>query len=169
MMALFGLPRALFNLAPLNCTAAVVPLDVLSPRPGLTDPRVWFGVVFLVVFWLALRRAGGRDPGPPDAPGRGDPGDRLRNPPSAGPTCRWSAFSASASPTCGCGKPVLAGLALGIGASMKATAWPALLVALALLAVRDGKRAMGSFALTAVAVVAVSVGPFVIDHPKSLA
>src|SRR6202012_3947997 len=51
-------------------------------------------------------------------------------------------------------KPVLAGLALGIGASMKATAWPALLVAVALLAVRDGKRVVGQFALAAVGVVA---------------
>ena len=37
VMALFGLPRAFFDLG------------------LLTDPRVWFGVVFLVVFWLALR------------------------------------------------------------------------------------------------------------------
>ena len=36
VMALFGLPRAFFNLG------------------LLTDPRVWFGVVFLVVFWLAI-------------------------------------------------------------------------------------------------------------------
>jgi len=32
---------------------------------------------------------------------------------------------------------------------MKATAWPALLVAVALLAVRDGKRAVGNFTLAA--------------------
>ena len=65
-------------------------------------------------------------------------------------------------------KPVLAGLALGIGASMKATAWPALLVAIALLAVRDGKRAVGNFTLTALGVVAVCVGPFIVNHPKAL-
>jgi hypothetical protein len=65
-------------------------------------------------------------------------------------------------------KPLLAGLALGIGASMKATAWPALLVAIALLAVRDGKRAVGRFTLTALAVVAVCVGPFVTGHPRAL-
>jgi hypothetical protein len=65
-------------------------------------------------------------------------------------------------------KPVLAGLALGIGASMKATAWPALLVAIALLAVRDGKRAATRFALTAIAVVVVSVGPFLASDPRAL-
>src|ERR1700735_4085733 len=45
VMALFGLPRTFFDLG------------------LLTDPRVWFGVVFLVVFWFALRHAGARDPG----------------------------------------------------------------------------------------------------------
>jgi hypothetical protein len=65
-------------------------------------------------------------------------------------------------------KPVLAGLALGVGASMKATAWPALLVAVALLAVRESKRAVRAFSLTALGVVAVCVGPFVIGHPKAL-
>jgi hypothetical protein len=65
-------------------------------------------------------------------------------------------------------KPLLAGLALGICGSMKATAWPALLVAVALLAVRDGKRAVGKFTLTALSVVAVCVGPFVASHPKAL-
>ena len=45
VMALFGLPRALFD------------------GGLLTDPRIWFGVVFLAVFWLALRQGGARDPG----------------------------------------------------------------------------------------------------------
>jgi hypothetical protein len=44
VMALFGLPRALLG------------------TWLLTDPRVWFGVVFLVVFWLALHVGGARDP-----------------------------------------------------------------------------------------------------------
>src|SRR5215468_7561934 len=44
VMALFGLPRALYGTG------------------LLTDPRVWFGVVFLVVFWLTLRAGGARDP-----------------------------------------------------------------------------------------------------------
>ena len=65
-------------------------------------------------------------------------------------------------------RPVLAGLALGIGAAMKATAWPALVVAIALLAIRDGKRAVGVFMLTSLGVVAACVGPFVFGHPRTL-
>ena len=65
-------------------------------------------------------------------------------------------------------KPVLAALALGIAASMKATAWPALVVAVALLWVRDGRRAVRTFTLIAVGVVVVCVGPFLINHPKAL-
>jgi hypothetical protein len=64
-------------------------------------------------------------------------------------------------------RPVLAGLALGVAASMKATAWPAVAVAVALLAVRDGKRAVRAFLLTVLAVMAVCIGPF-LAHPRSL-
>ena len=181
VMALFGLPRALFGTG------------------LLTDPRVWFGVVFLVVFWLALRVGGGRDPwrwavliaaspviafelavGGTDVPmvaflclgfaflmpqGSPAPGDvGLAAPPQGDgegePPARgfWPPGSAA---------PVLAGLALGIAAAMKATAWPALVVAIALLVARDGKRAAGMFTLTALAVVAAFVGPFII-HPRAL-
>jgi hypothetical protein len=51
---------------------------------------------------------------------------------------------------------------------MKATAWPAVAVAIALLAVRDGRRAVRSFTLTALAVVVVCVGPFVVRNPMTL-
>lgn len=149
VMALFGIPRTLIQ------------------HGVLTDPRVWFGAVFLGVFWLALREGGALDPG------------------------RW-AFLVAASPVIAFElavggtdvpmvaflclgfaylwqrKPLLAGLALGVGAAMKATAWPALLVAIALLAVRDGKRAVGVFTAASVGVVAVCVGPFVAGHPKAL-
>jgi hypothetical protein len=160
VMALFGLPRALLGTG------------------LLTDPRVWFGVVFLVVFWMALRVGGARDPwrwavmiaaspviafelavGGTDVPmvaflclgfallfPQLAPGDR----------------STVVAP-----RPVAAGLALGIAAAMKATAWPAVVVAIALLAVRDGKRAAGTFTLTALAVVAAFVGPFAV-HPRAL-
>jgi hypothetical protein len=149
VMALFGLPRTFFNLG------------------LLTDPRVWFGLVFLVVFWLALRHAGARDPGRWTVLVAATPVIAFEL--AVGGTdvpmvaflclgfaCLWER------------KPVLAGLALGIGASMKATAWPALLVAIALLAVRDGRRAVRNFTLSALAVAVVCIGPFVIDHPKAL-
>ena len=50
---------------------------------------------------------------------------------------------------------------------MKATAWPALVVAVVLVGVRDGRKAAWAFTLTALGVVAVCVGPFLV-HPKSL-
>ena len=149
VMALFGLPRAFFDLG------------------LLTDPRVWFGVVFIVVFWLALRHAGARDPGRWTILVAATPVIAFElavggtDVPMVAFLCLGFAFLWER-------KPVLAGLALGIGASMKATAWPALLVAIALLAVRDGKRAVGNFTLAAVGVVAVCVGPFVVNHPKAL-
>jgi len=149
VMALFGLPRAFFDLG------------------LLTDPRVWFGAVFLVIFWLALREGGARDPG------------RWAVLVAASPVIAFElavggtdvpmvAFLCLGFAYLWARKPVLAGLALGIGASMKATAWPALLVAIALLAVREGKRTVVVFTLTAVGVVAVCVGPFVIGHPRAL-
>jgi Glycosyltransferase family 87 len=149
VMALFGLPRAFFDL-------------------GLvTDPRIWFGVVFLVVFWIALRHAGARDPGRWTVLVAATPVIAFElavggtDVPMVAFLCLGFAFLWER-------KPVLAGLALGIGASMKATAWPALLVAIALLAVRDGKRGVANFTLAAVAVVAVCVGPFLVNHPKAL-
>lgn len=149
VMALFGLPRTFFNLG------------------LLTDPRVWFGVVFLVVFWLALRHAGARDPGRWTVLVAATPVIAFElavggtDVPMVAFLCLGFAFLWER-------KPVLAGLALGIGASMKATAWPALLVAIVLLAVRDGRRAVGNFTLSALAVVAVCIGPFIVDHPKAL-
>ena len=62
---------------------------------------------------------------------------------------------------------IWAGLALGLAAGMKATTWPALAVAFALLARRDGWRAAARFALVAVAVVVACVGPF-LTHPQAL-
>jgi hypothetical protein len=152
LMAAFGVPQALFG------------------HGLLTDPRVWFGVVFLVVFACALRIAGARD------------------------CVRW-ALLVTASPIiafelCVGGtdvpmvaflclgfallwrvqgaNPVTAGLALGVASSMKATAWPALVVAFSLLYVRDGPRAAWRFTAVALAVVAVIVGPFAILKPGSL-
>jgi len=152
LMAAFGVPQAVFG------------------HGLLTDPRVWFGVVFLVVFAFALRLAGARD------------------------CFRW-ALLLTASPIiafelCVGGtdvpmvafmclgfallwrpqgvNPVTAGLALGVAASMKATAWPALVVAFALLYVREGKRVAWRFTAVAVSVVIVIVGPFAVLRPGAL-
>ena len=152
LMAAFGVPQALLGHGP------------------LTDPRVWFGIVFLVVFAFALKVAGARD------------------------CTRW-ALLVTASPIIafelcvgGTDVPMVAfmclgfgllwrpgrsnaiagGLALGIASSMKATAWPALVVAFALLYVRDGKREAWRFTAVSLAVVAVIVGPFAVLRPGSL-
>jgi hypothetical protein len=150
LMAVFGVPQA------------------LAGQGTLTDPRVWFGVVFLIVFAVALRVGGAKD------------------------YLRW-ALLVTASPVIafelavgGTDVPMVAfmclgfaflwrsrgeiwaGLALGIASSMKATAWPALAVAFALLYVRDGKRAAWRFTAMALAVVAVCVGPFAVTRPGSL-
>ena len=152
LMAAFGVPQALFG------------------HSLLTDPRIWFGAVFGVVFAFALRIAGARD------------------------SLRW-ALLLTASPIiafelCVGGTdvpmvafmclgfaflwrthgayPVTAGLALGIASSMKATAWPALVVAFALLYVRDGQRVAWRFIAVALSVVIVIVGPFAVLRPGSL-
>jgi hypothetical protein len=149
VMSLFGLPRAFFNLG------------------LLTDPRIWFGAVFLVVFWLALREGGARDPGRWAILAAGSPVIAFElavggtDVPMVAFLCLGFAYLWQR-------KPVLAGLALGIGASMKATAWPALLVAIALLWVREGGRAVSRFTLAALAVLAVCVGPFIVSHPKAI-
>jgi hypothetical protein len=152
LMAVFGVPQALLG------------------HGVLTDPRVWFGVVFVAVFAAALRVAGARD------------------------SVRWALLLTSspiiAFELCVGGTDVpmvafmclgfallwgarenttLAGaVALGIASSMKATAWPALAVAFALLWVRDGRRMAWRFVGVALAVVVVIVGPFAILKPGSL-
>ena len=152
LMAVFGVPQALLG------------------RGLLTDPRVWFGAVFLATFAVALRIAGARD------------------------SVRW-ALLLTASPIIsfelcvgGTDVPMVAfmclgfallwqdqvsnavpaGLALGVASSMKATAWPALVVAFALLYVRDGKRVAWRFVAVAVTVVVVIVGPFAVLKPGAL-
>jgi hypothetical protein len=146
LMAAFGVPQALFGHGP------------------LTDPRVWFGLVFLVVFAFALRVAGAKDSfrwallltvspiiafelcvGGTDVP--------MVAFLCLGFALLWRPARSNA---------VAAGLALGVASSMKATAWPALAVAFALLYVRDGRREAWRFTAWALAVVAVIVGPFAI-------
>src|SRR5580658_6109607 len=149
VMALFGLPRAFFDLG------------------LLTDPRIWFGVVFLVIFWLALRHAGARDPGRWTILVAATPVIAFELA-VGGTDVPMVAFLCLGFAYLWVRKPVLAGLALGIGASMKATAWPALLVAVALLWVQEGGRAVRRFVLAALGVLAVCLGPFIIGHPKAI-
>jgi Glycosyltransferase family 87 len=146
LMAVFGVPQALFG------------------HTVLTDPRVWFGLVFLVVFAWALRVAGAKDcarwallltvspfiafelcVGGTDVP--------MVAFMCLGFALLWRPARSNA---------IAAGLALGVASSMKATAWPALAVAFALLYVRDGKREAWRFTAWSLAVVAVIVGPFAI-------
>ncbi len=152
LMAAFGVPQALLG------------------HGLLTDPRVWFGLVFVVVFALALRVAGARDGirwalvmttspiiafelcvGGTDVP--------MVAFMCLGFALLWQARATT---------PVTAGLALGVASSMKATAWPALAVAFTLLYVRDGKHAAWRFTAVALAVVAVIVGPFAVLKPGAL-
>lgn len=150
LMTLFGMPRALLGFS------------------ALTDPRIWFGVGFVVVFAAALAVVGVRD------------------------VVRWTvlltaspviAFSLSVGGTdvpvlaCLClglallwrePHPLLAGLALGVAAAMKATAWPCLLIAAVLVIVRDGRRAAAIMCGTGLAVFAGIVGPVAALGPNAL-
>lgn len=150
VMTVFGLPRALLGMSP------------------VTDPRIWLGVGFVVIFCAALVVAGASQPG------------------------RWTMLVAS-SPVIALSltvggtdvpvlalmclglallwrrpRPVLAGLAFGVAASMKATAWPALVVAVVLLAVTSGRRAAVRFAAVALGAAAALIGPVAVTAPRSL-
>jgi len=140
----------------------------------LTDPRIWFGVVFLIVFWFALRRGGAVNPGRWTILVAGSPVIAFElavggtDVPMVGFLCLGFALLYHKGRSASVTFAVLAGLALGIASAMKATAWPALVVAVVLILVQDGKKAAWAFAGTALGVVAVCVGPFFVIHPKSL-
>jgi hypothetical protein len=151
VMALFGVPRALFG-------------------PNLiTDPRIWFGLAFGICFGLALAVAGARH------------------------VVRWTLFVA-ATPVIafelavgGTDVPilalmclglallwrkpryVLAGIALGLASAAKATAWPAVIVAMVTLGVRDGRKPMLIFLGSALLSCAVLVAPIAALWPSALA
>lgn len=148
VMSLFGVPRALAD----------------SP---FTDPRIWFGLAFVVVFWLALRQAGARDPARWTVLVTGCPVIAFTLA-TGGDDAPMVAFLCLGFACLFRPEPVQAGLALGIAAAMKATAWPAIAIAIALLAATYGRRAVARFTLTAVAVVAVCAGPFLAQYPKAL-
>ena len=150
VMSLFGIPRALFG------------------PSAVTDPRVCFSLAFLVIFGLALAATGARQ------------------------VVRWTLFVA-ATPVIafelavgGTDVPilaliclalallwrrprhVLAGLAIGVAAAAKATAWPAVVVAAVLIGIRDGRRPVLYFLGAAVAACAALVGPVALLWPSAL-
>ena len=150
LMAAFGVPQAIFG------------------HDALTDPRVWFGIVFLVVFAFALQVGGARDcwrwavlmtASPIIAFELAVGGTDV---PMVAFMCLGFAFLWRP------GGEISAGVALGIASSMKATAWPALAVAFALLVVRDGRQAALRFTAMALAIIVVCVGPFAVTKPGSL-
>jgi hypothetical protein len=155
VMALFGLPRALSGGA-------------------LTDPRIWFGLAFLAIFGWALRAGRARDAWRWTVLAVASPVIALEL--AVGGTdvpmvaCLCLGFGLlmtvndEAAPS---RRIVLAGIALGVAAGMKATAWPGLAVAIVLLGTRDGWRAAARFTMTAAAVAAICIGPFLM-HPKAL-
>ena len=151
VMSLFGLPRAIFD-------------------GGLwTDPRVWFALVFIAAFGCALRVGGAAGAWRWTALVTASPIVALElsaggdDGPMVAFLCLGFAVLAARSRHA----VIWSGLALGLAAGMKATTWPALAVVFALLVVRDGWREATRFAVVAVAVVAVCVGPF-LTHPKAL-
>ena len=100
----------------------------------LTDPRLWFGIAFVITFAAALRVAGVRHAAwwtvlvtasPVVALPVAVGGDDL---PVLGLVCLGLALADRAAPD-EWRWPVAAGLALGLASAMKATAWPALAVA----------------------------------------
>lgn len=146
----FGIPRVLLGFS------------------AATDPRIWFAAGFVVVFAAALALAGARDV------------VRWTALVTASPVIAFSlAVGGTDVPVLAClclgfallwrrPRPMLAALALGAAAAMKATAWPALAVAAVLLLARDGRRAAVSMTATALAVVAAVVGPVAAAGPRSL-
>jgi hypothetical protein len=180
-LAFFGLPHAWFG------------------GGLLTDPRVWFGVVFLAAFGTALRLSGVRRPwlwavvvtaspviayplstGGDDlpvlaliclglallrpAPGLDDtaPADTApvdRAPDGAAPG-RTGGLTTQ--------RIFLAGLALGLASAMKATAWPALAVAVVLVLVCAGRRAAAWLVLVTLCVPLAVDGPVLFAQPSSV-
>lgn len=166
-LAVFGLPHALLG------------------GGLLTDPRLWFGVVFVVAFGAALSVASVPHPWRWTAVVTASPviayplatgGDDL---PVLALICLGLALLGGMPRTVPAGpgrwplglqpRPVLAGLALGLAAAMKATAWPALAVALALIAVRDGRRSAAWFAGTALGVAGLADGAVLARQPAAMA
>jgi Glycosyltransferase family 87 len=154
-LIVFGMPRALLG------------------GGLLTDPRVWFGAVFAVTFGAALAIAGTPRPGWWVAAVTASPviafplsvgGDDL---PVLSLLCLGLVVAASGHER-SWRRPVAAGLILGLAAAMKATAWPALAVALVLIGARQGRRAAAVFGLAAAGVALFADGPALAVAPGAM-
>jgi Glycosyltransferase family 87 len=149
-LLVFGVPHALFG------------------GGLLTDPRLWFAAVFVITFggglsvarvphawrWTALITAS-----PLVAYPLSTGGDDL---PVLALICLGLALLGRRP------NPVAAGLVLGLAAAMKATAWPALAVALALVAARNGRRGAAWFAVSVLAVAGAADGPVMARQPGAM-
>ncbi|MGP4004784.1 glycosyltransferase 87 family protein [Streptomyces sp. 8N706] len=153
-MAVFGLPRAV--------------LGDSGWLPQLGDARLWCTAAFLGCLWGA-RRVIGRAVG-----GRVTLGALVASPvvalplcvsgvdlPLTGLLCLALAYAARR-------RPLAAGLALAAACSLKWTAWPAIAVAVSLLAQRAGLRAAVRAAAVAVAGTVVLVLPSALLSPGPL-
>jgi hypothetical protein len=152
-LIMFGIPRALLGGGP------------------VTDPRVWFGLVFVLTFITAAAVAGARRPGWCAAVVTASPvvalplsvgGDDL---PVLGLMCLGMAVAGR--DDLGRWRPVAAGLVMGLAAAMKATAWPALAVTLVFVTARQGRRAVVPFVAAAFGVAVAADGATLASHPAA--
>jgi hypothetical protein len=138
----------------------------------LTDPRIWFGIAFAATFGAAVRIAGVPRPvwwtllvtaSPAVALPLAVGGDDL---PVLGLMCLALALATRASRG---HWPWLAGagLAIGLAAAMKATAWPAVPVLAVLFAARQGWRAVAWFGAAVAGAGLATDGITVATHPAA--
>jgi hypothetical protein len=137
----------------------------------LTDPRVWFGLVFVVTFVTALAVARARRPGWCAAVVLASPVVAL--PLSVGgddlPVLGLMGLGLALAGRDELGRwlPVASGIVLGLAAAMKATAWPALVVVLVFVAARRGWRGVAWFSAAAAVVAAAADGATLAAHPSA--
>ncbi|GFH37355.1 hypothetical protein SCWH03_35930 [Streptomyces pacificus] len=147
-MALFGLPYA-----------------VLGDHP-IADARWWFALVFCLALGSAARTAAGHCA--PRALAVLAAFPLLALPlATGGIDLPVTALMCLALATAATGRPAATGLAAGAAAAMKWTAWPVLVVALVLLAVRRGGRVTTGAGAVAAVVIAVLTVPSVLVSPSA--